>query len=267
MHHIVSETTHPFYPPPPTKELFFLRRRLVVYTYTQGIFHLPLSADLGLRRGVVGNLPGLEPSPLVSLNVDADGPQSSGGNQDLHAHLLAVVHLGLGGPVEKFDNVLGHLGGAGGSAILVLDEAVVQNTSHTNTSAGEVGVEVHAGGDLDTSRGLLRVTSQQAEDVVAATVAGLDDQAQIRGKSTVVGKSSSLVVLVRRRNVVGQLSGSHGDLTLLIGLIGVFVLLSQGLGLVDGQDGTDESSVGDSGQGVAAGADFTVDLETTSETV
>jgi hypothetical protein len=98
-------------------------------------------------------------------------------------------------------------------------------------------------------------------------VTGLDDERQIRGKSTVVGESGSLLVLVRGKHVVGQLSGTHLDLALLIGLTGVLVLLGKGLGLVNGQDGTDESSVGDSAKGVAGLADLLVDLETTAETV
>lgn len=225
-----------------------------------------LVADLGLLGRIVGQLPRLQPSPLVSLNPHADSPQGGGNNQDLHTHLLAVVHLGLSSPVEEFDNVLGHLRGRGGGAVLVLDEAVVEDTGHTNTGTGEVGVEVHAGGHLGASGRLLRVTGEQAEDVVAATVTGLDDQAQIRGQSTVVGKAGSLLVLVGVRNVVGKLARSHLDVALLIGLAGVLVLLGQGLGLIDGQDGTDQGSEGDTREGVARGADLTVDLETSAET-
>lgn len=96
---------------------------------------------------------------------------------------------------------------------------------------------------------------------------GLDDKRQIRGESTIVGKSSSLLVLVGRQHVIGQLSGAHLDLALLIGLTGVLVLLGKGLGLVDGQDGANKSSVGDSAEGVAGLADLLINLETTAETM
>lgn len=225
-----------------------------------------LAANLGVRRRIIGELSRLQPCPLVSLNPDADGPQRRSDNQNLQTHLLAVIHLRLGGPVEEFNNVLGHLRGGGRGLILVLNKAVVENTSHTNTSSREVRVEVHARGDLSAGRRLLGVTSQQAEDVVAATVTALDDQAQIGGESTVVGESGSLFVLVRVGNIVGQLSGSHLDLALLVGLTRVLVLLSKSLGLIDGQDSANQCSVRDTAQGVTAGADFPVDLETSAET-
>ncbi|CAF3550919.1 unnamed protein product [Fusarium graminearum] len=230
------------------------------------IQHKKESADLDLLRRVVGDLSRLEPGPLVSLDPDADSPKGGRDNKNLHTHSLSVVHLRLGSPVEELNDILGHLRGGGGGPILVFDKALVEDTSHSDTGTGEVGVEVHAGGDLDTSGRLLGVTSEQAEDVITATVAGLDDERQIRGQGTVVGKSGSLLVLVRGKHVVGQLSGTHLDLALLIGLTGVLVLLGKGLGLVDGQDGTDESSVGDSAKGVAGLANLLVDLETTAET-
>lgn len=82
---------------------------------------------------VVDNLSGLDGSPLVSLDPHTDGEQTGRKSKSLHTHLLAVVHLGLGGPVQEFDNVLGHLGGGGGSAVFVFDQAVKEDTSHSNT--------------------------------------------------------------------------------------------------------------------------------------
>lgn len=137
-------------------------------------------------------------------------------------------------------------------------------TSRTGT--GEVGVEVHALGDSGTSGGLVRVTSQQTENVVATTVTSLDDQAQIGGQSTGVGGTSGLVVLVGSRDIIGELSGALLDLALVVGLGVVLVLLGHGLHLIDGVHNTDERAPWDTSQGVAAGADFTVDLETTAET-
>ena len=93
----------------------------------------------------------------------------------------------------------------------------------------------------------------------------LDDQAEIRGKSTTVGSTGSLLVLVGGGDVVGQLSGALLDLALVVGLGVVLVLLSHGLHLIDGVHNTDERAPGHTGQGVAAGTDFTVDLETTTE--
>ena len=93
------------------------------------MYQLPAGRDW---RGV-GDLSRLDRGPLVTLNPDAHGEQTSKNGKGLETHLLAVIHLGLGGPVEELDDVLGHLGGGGRGAILVLDEAVEEDTGHGNT--------------------------------------------------------------------------------------------------------------------------------------
>jgi hypothetical protein len=201
----------------------------------------------------------------IPLDPNAHGEQNTANGHDLPAHALAVVHLGLSGPVEELDNILGHLRGGGGGAVLVLDKAVVENTGHGDTSTGEVRVEVEARGDDGARRRLLRVTGQKREDVVAATVAGLGDERKIRGQGTVVGGAAGLVVLVRVGDVVGKLAGALLDLTLIVRLGVVLVLLGEGLGLVDGHHGADKCAPWDTGERVARGANLTVDLETTAE--
>lgn len=223
-----------------------------------------LGADLGR---VVDNLPRLEGGPLVALDPDAHGGEDASGNENLESHALAVVHLRLGSPVEELDDVLGHLRGGGGGLVFVLDKIVVENTSHGNAGTGEVGVEVEAGTNLGTRGRLLRVTGQQGEDVVAATVAGLDDERQIRGQGTVVGEPGGFIVGVGRGKVVGELSRALLDLSLVVGLSVVLVLLSKSLGLVNGQDAADKCAVRNSAEGVARRANFSVDLETTAESV
>lgn len=174
----------------------------------------------------------------VPLDPDAHGEQNTANGHDLPAHTLAVVHLGLSGPVEELNNILGHLGGGGGGAVLVLDKAVVKDTGHGDTGTREVGVEVEARGDDGARRRLLGVTSQKGEDVVAATVSGLGDERKIRGQGTVVGGAAGLVVLVRVGNVVGKLAGALLDLALVVGLCVVLVLFGHDLCFVDGQDCT-----------------------------
>jgi hypothetical protein len=199
------------------------------------------------------------------LDPDAHGEQNTANGHDLPAHALTVVHLRLSSPVEELDNILGHLGSCGDSSVLVLDETVVENTSHRNTSAREVRVEVEARRNDGAGRRLLRVTSQKGEDVVAATVTGLGDERKIRGQSTVVGGAGSLVVLVGVGNVVGKLAGALLELTLIVGLSVVLVLLGKSLGLVDSHHGADKCAPWDTRERVARGANLTVDLETTAE--
>ena len=149
---------------------------------------------------------------------------------------------------------------------MLVNRNSIRNPESQRTSSGEVGVEVHALLDGSTSRGFIGVTSQKTEDVVAATVTALGDQTEIRGQGTTVGSTGGLLVLVGRRDVVGQLSGALLDLTLVVGLGVVLVLFGESLHLVDGVHNTDEGTPGHTGQGVAAGANFTVDHETTAET-
>src|SRR5699024_9931984 len=106
---------------------------------------------------------------------------------------------------------------------------------------------------------------QKVEDVVAAAVTSLGNQAKVRGQSTAVGGTSSLLVLVGAGNVIRQLARALLDLALLVGLGIVLVLLGHGLHLIDGVHDTNERTPGDTGQRVAAGADFAVNLEATAE--
>lgn len=98
-------------------------------------------------------------------------------------------------------------------------------------------------------------------------MAGLDDQAQIRGKSTIVGSAGGFVILVGGRDVIGELAGALLNVTLVVGLAVILVRLGEDLGLIDRQDSTDECSVRDTAERVAGSADFLVDLEATTKTV
>lgn len=110
------------------------------HTASVSLSHFPTHTGLaashlaaGADRGAVHDLSGLDRGPLVALDPDTDGEQTGQEGDGLDTHLLAVVHLGLGGPVQELDNVLGHLGGGGGGAVLVLDNTVEQGSGHGNT--------------------------------------------------------------------------------------------------------------------------------------
>lgn len=97
-------------------------------------------------------------------------------------------------------------------------------------------------------------------------MSGLHDQAEIRGQSATVGRAGGLVVLVRSRDVVGQLSGPPLDLALVVGLGVVLVFFGHCLHLVDGVRDADECAPRHAGERVALRADFTVYLEPPAET-
>ena len=94
--------------------------------------------------------------------------------------------------------------------------------------------------DSDARGRLVRVAGQKAENVVAATVTTLDNQAKIWGESTSVRGTSSLFVLVGARDVVRQLARSFLDFALIIGLGVVLVVFGHGFHLVDGMQDTYE---------------------------
>ena len=202
-----------------------------------------------------------------SLPLDPNGDDEKGASDghDLPAHLLAIVSLGLSSPVQELDDVLGHLRGSGGSLVVILDETVVEDTSHGNTGTGEVRVEVQALWYDGASWGLLGVTGKEGKDVVATAVSGLDDERKIRRQSTVVGGTGGLVVLVWAGQVVGELSGALLNVALVIGLGVVLVLLGKSLGLVDSHEVADDCPVGNTLERVARSADFAVDLETSAK--
>lgn len=117
------------------------------------------------HRTKLTNLPALNVRPLVTLDVQGDGSESREQNDGLDTSLLALVVLGLGGPVKEGNHVLGHLGRRGGGAIVKLDETVEENTGHGDGVTREVSVVVHALTDFETSRGV-GVTSEKGEDVI-----------------------------------------------------------------------------------------------------
>lgn len=215
--------------------------------------------------GVVDKLSVLDGGPLELLDVDRQSKHGGNDNDGLETKLLSLVMLRLGSPGQEGSDILGHLGGGGGSAVLVLDNTVEQSSGHTNASSGEVGVVVHSGGEHDAGRRLVGVAGQQSKNVVGTSVSGLGNEGQIRGKSSLIGGSGSLLVRVGAGNVVGELSGSLSGVTLIIGLVVILELLSESLGLIGGVGHAHEVSPGDSVQRVAGGADLLVDLVASSQ--
>lgn len=133
------------------------------------------------------------------------------------------------------------------------------------TSSREVRVEVQSRLNGGASRRLIRVAGQEVENVVATTVTSLDDQAEIRGQSTTIGSTSGLLVLISGWDIIGELSRAFLDFTLIIGFSVVLVFFGEGSHLISGVRDTNERTPWHTGQRVAAGADLTVDLETTAK--
>lgn len=93
----------------------------------------------------------------------------------------------------------------------------------------------------------------------------LDHQAKVRRESALISCTSSLFVGVRRRKIIRKLPLSFFDVALVVGFVVVLVFFGHGFGLVDGVRHADQRTPGDAGEGVAGGADLTVDLEAAAE--
>lgn len=210
------------------------------------------------------NLSVLNWSPLELLDPDGNEVEGGGNDQGLDTQSLSFVVFWFRGPVEEGGNILGHLGGGGRGTVFVFNQVIKQNSTHGNGTTWEVRVVVGAWWQLDTGRRLVRVTSQQGEDVIAGTVSGLDDQRQVWWVGTLVGSSGSLFVGVRTWDVVGQLTWSLLRVTFVIRFVVVLEFLSHLLGFCVGVGDTDKVSPSDSVKRVAGSTDFSVDLETSS---
>ncbi len=137
-----------------------------------------------------------------------------------YTHLLPLVHLRFRGPVQEFHHIFRHLGCCSGCAIFVFDETIIEDASHCDTwrmlsaslsdskiadrftSAREIGIEVQSRSHRRTWRWILGISSQQGEDVIAASVPSLHHQAEIRWESSIVRRAGCLVVFVWCRDIV-----------------------------------------------------------------
>lgn len=216
--------------------------------------------SLGVRDTLV-----LDDGPELSLLVTDKKSSDGDGSDELGADQLALIVLGLRGPAEESGHILGHLGLSGRGVILPLDTTIVEGLAHRDGITGEVDVVVQTLTKGQTGRGLL-VTHQQGVDVVLTTGAAKDNQAEIRGDGTAVGKGGSLLVGVRRRKAIKQLTRALEHLTLLIGAISDLDGASNSLGLLLSVRHTDQLTVRTVLQRVASGANLTVNLETTTNT-
>jgi hypothetical protein len=93
-----------------------------------------------------------------------------------------------------------------------------------------------------------------------ATMSGLGDQGQVRGKRATVAGTRSLFVGVRSGHIIGKLSRSCEHFALIVGAIGILDLLCERPSLGGSMGDTDQVAPGDSVKGMARRANFLVDL-------
>ena len=155
--------------------------------------------------GSENNLPGLDHGPLVPLQVVAGDHQEGEHRQSLDRHLLPHVVFRAGSPhlahstmkslaessrevYQEGADILGQLALSGGSAVVVLNDLVVERGAHADSTTREVWVEVlktiscksHPGiffshlslPELD-ARWRITVSVQQMVDIILAAVPAL----------------------------------------------------------------------------------------------
>jgi hypothetical protein len=169
----------------------------------------------------------------VSVDVMVLGEQvgngvEGGADQQSHGdHNLGVGHLRLAEVGNVLSDVVGHLGGGGGSSVVVLDHTVVELGRHSDNHVIEVGVEVATLGDIVTERSIVMVTSEQVVGVVRETGLMGSSLGELWGPHTLVGLLSLMHSHVRRPDSVVDLTLAEVPLLEVI----TAVLLMSGVNL------------------------------------
>jgi hypothetical protein len=212
----------------------------------------------------VRDLSRLQWTPLPAFVVSNTESHESNNSQVLASILLALLRLGLRGPVQELGNITGLLRDGGFSAILVLNTTVVKRRRHGDGTTWEVRVVMQTGHHFLSGRSLA-VSSEESKDVIMTVVSGLDHQTQVRRVSTTVSSTSSLLVGVRGGNLIVRLSGAFKHFPNIVGSIQDVNILGHLLHFFGGVGDTDQLTESNVLERVARSTDLTVYLVTTSE--
>lgn len=150
---------------------------------------LPVLVAQSISDGI-GLSAGTEQTPEVGVGLEvADREEEQAPDEDHRLPDLLVVSAPARPPLqeeEEVGDVVGHLGSRGWGAVLVVDEAVMELSGHTDDHVVEVGVEVFALGDFKAVRGLVVVACHDVVDVVDASRPH-PDLGEVHGPDSSVG--------------------------------------------------------------------------------
>merc|ERR550517_2354537 len=178
--------------------------------------------------------------------------------------ILFLMSCSGGSPDQEGADVLSKLALSGGSAVVVLDDLVVERCAHADGATREVGVEVLSLPELD-ARWRITVSVQQMVDIILAAVPAQGDEAEVWGDGAVVGRGSSGIVGKWPGEVVGQLARPHEHVASLIWSIRGLDLLGLLLGLLLGVGDVHQVTVGQVPHRVASSANLLVHLVSTPD--
>lgn len=104
-----------------------------------------------------------------------------------------------------------------------------------------------------------------SQETHGTAMTSLDDQAQVRRKCTRISGPCSLLIRVRRRQIIGELSWPLEHLANVVWAVFILDLLGQSFHLVDGVRDADEVAPGNAVEGMASCTDFAIDLVAASD--
>ena len=138
----------------------------------------------------IGLSAGAEQTTEVSIGLEVAYREEEKASDEDHRlpHLLVISTPARPSLQEEEEvrDIVGHLRGRGRSAVLVVDESVVQLSGHTNDHVVEVRVEVLSLGHLETIGRLEVIASHDVIDVVDASRSH-SDLGEVDGPHSSVG--------------------------------------------------------------------------------
>ena len=203
--------------------------------------------------------------PSMPLPIQGQGGQSDSQQHPFGSDNLSLLHLWFGSPGEKGSHILGHLTGRSRSAIRILYDPVIEITGHGNGTTGKVAIIMKMASLYLHTRRRIRVAGDEGKDVIRTALPPLHNQTEIGWEGTAISRPSRLLVRVGRGKAIGEPSWTHKHFAIVVGTVLYFNLAGFLFGLFGRVRDTDQVAVGDALETVAGGADFLVDLVTTSD--
>ena len=131
-----------------------------------------------------------------------DGVHEAGDSEDHGALNLLIGTLGVSDVGDVLGDIMGHLGGGGGSSVVVLNHTVMELGGHGDNHVIVVGVEVTTLRDIKSERRGVMVTREQVVRVVHDTGGVHGHLGQLWGPHTHVGSLGLVDSLVWRPHAV-----------------------------------------------------------------
>lgn len=200
---------------------------------------------------IINYFPRLNRRPFIPFHPYAQSQQGRCYDYDRYSHLFPHIHFWLGGPVEEFHHVFGHLRRRRWRAVFVFDKSIVQNTSHCDSRPRKIRIEIQTRSYNCARRWFFRIARQQRKYIIAPPMSRLNHETEIWRERSVVRRAGCFIVLVWWRNVIREFPGPFFDLALVVGFGVVLVFFGHGFHFRRCVRDSHEGSPSDPAEGVA----------------